>query len=403
MQLFKKIVKTNGRIRIYFLGLQIFSGKIAKKNQGSILKNVFRTNFSKNVLLSYIITPFLETKHQKHTNIWECYTAAEIFKDLGYNVDVIDFRSDTPIKVENYSICYGFGVPYEKFLTNKNILSIMYGTGCSLLYSNKASLQKLSEFYKKTQIMAFSSTRYMEHDVYKSLFLSDLIIPLGNQFTAETYKIKGGCENIQNLPCFYYNNYGIDAAQKNFANIKQNFLWFGSSGLLHKGLDLLLNIFSRRKDIHLYICGTNKNEIEFNTYYEKALTNQIENIHNFGFIDLSSPQFKEIIVNCAACIFPSISEGGSPALLTVMGNGGLIPIASQACGVNISEYGFEFEKINEETIEAKINEFLQLSNDKLQQLSQQIQKETQQQYSYDNYKNNLRKIISEFVKKNEKH
>lgn len=395
MQIFKKIVKANGRVKIYFLGILIFSGKISKKNQASVLKNVFHTNFPKKVLLSYIISPFIEQKHQRHTNILECYTAAEIFKELGYNVDVVDFQSDIKMDVSQYDICYGFGVTYNKLLENKNVISIMYGTGCSLLYSNRVSLHKLSEFYNKTKLMAYSSIRYLPQEAYKALFLSDLIIPLGNKFTAETYKIEGGCSNIKNLPCFYYNDYAIDAENKDFAQIKKNFLWFGSTGLLHKGLDLLIEIFSRRDDIHLYICGANKNEVEFFDYYAKALNNHIQNIHNLGFVDLNSSKFKEVMNNCVACLFPSLSEGGSPSMLTVMGNGGLIPIASQAAGVDISHYGFEFEKIDEKHIEEKINRIIQLSDEKLQELSVKIQKETQQKYTYDNYKNNLKKIISE--------
>ena len=42
---------------------------------------------------------------------------------------------------------------------------------------------------------------------------------------------------------------------------------------------------------------------------------------------------------CAFVVHPSISEGGSPSVLNVVANGGLIPVCSKACGVDLPEDG----------------------------------------------------------------
>ena len=40
-------------------------------------------------------------------------------------------------------------------------------------------------------------------------------------------------------------------------------------------------------------------------------------------------KFEEILLSCSFAIFPSCSEGGCPSTLTVIGNGGLIPIITK--------------------------------------------------------------------------
>lgn len=96
---------------------------------------------------------------------------------------------------------------------------------------------------------------------------------------------------------------------KNYKDAKKHFLWFGSSRLIHKGLDLLLEIFKELPDLHLHVCGPINNELKFKDIYYEELYNT-KNIHTYGFINIQSKSFKGIINKCAFIIFPSCSEGG---------------------------------------------------------------------------------------------
>lgn len=100
---------------------------------------------------------------------------------------------------------------------------------------------------------------------------------------------------------------------------------------------------------------------------------------------------------CVSVVFPSVSEGGAPSVLTVMGNGGLIPIISKASGLDINKYGFEFDSINKDTLGKNIDKLLSYTDDELKNLSVQIQNETRERYTYTNYKNNLKKLIIDSI------
>ena len=366
-----------------------------KKRKEIILKNVINGNFAKKVLISYIRSPFEIGVQKTHSNFLECYTAAKIFDKLGFCVDVIEYTDDiNTSEIENYNIVYGFGKAFEKSLYYPNIKSIFYGTGCATNFSNKESIKRVREFYKKTGLVANDSARYYAYDNSTSLTFSNLIIPLGNQFVANTYKLENTEQNIQSLNAFYYDTYNIPIENKDYSCIKRNFLWFGSSGALHKGLDLVIEVFKRRNDINLFICGLNPSEKVFYDYYEDVLSGKYTNINNCGFVNIESSEFKKIMNNTSAVIFPSVSEGGAVAILNVMANGGLVPIISEACGLNVENYGFQFSEISEAAIENKINEFLELSCEEIKNLSRDVKNNTRAIYSYENYKKNLETIIT---------
>ncbi len=40
-------------------------------------------------------------------------------------------------------------------------------------------------------------------------------------------------------------------------------MWFGSGGMIHKGLDLVLEVFARMQEYHLHICGPVHHEEDF--------------------------------------------------------------------------------------------------------------------------------------------
>jgi len=50
---------------------------------------------------------------------------------------------------------------------------------------------------------------------------------------------------------------------KNYAQTRNNFLWLGTDAFVHKGLDLLIDVFSKRDDVVLHICGITKKQANF--------------------------------------------------------------------------------------------------------------------------------------------
>lgn len=368
------------------------------------IKNVFRTNHDKRVLISYITAPFINSLRNKktdlsvrHTNFFECLTAVQIFDSLGYIVDVITLNAKKKIDFSKYDVVYGMSINFEKsFDTQKKIKRIFYGTGCNPNWANNESLKKVRSFHDKTNIWAFSSARNCIDVIDKQLTLSDHIIVLGNDFTKQTYSMfDDKKERFSNLNCFFYNNPNIDIDKRDFATARKHLLWFGSAGALHKGLDLSIELALRHPDYVLHICGSNHGaEKEFWSYYE-PIVKKSENIIDYGFVDLKSDDFHALMQQCAFAIFPSVSEGGSPALLTVMGNAGLIPLTSVRTGLDLPDYipVLPEDKNELPEYERLLAYWETIPDTTLKTYSISLQKTISEKYSYENYKNNLADII----------
>jgi len=375
--------------------------KITQENAG-FLKNVFNTNFSKNVLISYILTPFVSVISYSHTNVMECYTAAEVFQKIGFNVDVVDFMDGRNIDYNFYDVVYGFGYPFENAFYSdcaEKIKKIFYSTGACPFYSNKNTALKILDFYIEKDKIIPQSGRLLYQFWSMQSIMPDLNVCLGNQFVANTYLEINPYLNIKSLSIFFFDVYDIDLAKKNYKEAKKNFLWFGSSGLLHKGLDILIDIFSERNDVFLHICGASKTEKKFFNFYQ-AIIDKSDNIVEYGFVDINSDNYNKLMNLCGFVIYPSISEGGAAAVVNVMANGGLIPIISKSSGLDVEEYGYVFDDIEKDVILKKIDEALELTEEELYLKSLKTKSNVRDNYSYQNYKNILKEILFNEVQNN---
>jgi hypothetical protein len=391
-------------VRILKKAIQIVEKKeqIVFVKEETILQNVFNSDFEKKALISYLKKPFLEELKYDHTNYLECYTAAEVFHELGYSVDVIDLMEEKfQINYSDYKVIYGLGFALENAFLSENaeqIIKIFYSTGYNPFFSYKASLLQVQNFHFKNKKLIPQSSRVQSLFWAQQYILSDLVIALGNNLVAKSYVDTNPKINVVPVPAFYFDIYDINIDKKNFENSKKHFLWFGSSGLLHKGLDILIDIFEKRKDIYLHICGADKNEKKFWEFYNPILR-RCDNISEYGFISLQSDKFKELMGQCAFSIFPSASEGGSPALLNVMANGGLIPIATKTIGVDIFDLGYEIEDLSESCILREIEKAMLLNPVLLKEKAINVKSIVRNSYTYAKYKSALKNVISKQLEK----
>lgn len=380
----------------------LFGFRIRKnfKIQKLFLKNVFKSNFKKHVLLAYITDPFTIGLNYTHSNLMECFTAAEIFNALGYTVDVVDFNLNKQINYSKYDIIYGMGHVLEnsfKYTKNKNIIRIFYATGCNTIYSNIATTLRVREFGMERGKLLLNSSRLTQFSQHAQTLLSEAVIVLGNDDNFQTYLMyDSDKKRYHKINAFYYDVYDINISIKDFSKAKKHFLWFGSSGLVHKGLDILLELFSKNDHIILHICGANKREKEFFEYYDDILSKS-NNIINHGFVNIESSEFKSIMDTCAFVIFPSVSEGGSPAILNTIANGGLIPIITKLTGLDLNNYGWVIDRAEINLVQHAINESLKLDENELKDKSKKIKTHVRSLYTLKNYKENLELIIKKIL------
>jgi len=130
--------------------------------------------------------------------------------------------------------------------------------------------------------------------------------------------------------------------------------------LIHKGLDLLLEVFKDSPDLHLHVCGPIDDEPEFKACFYDELYKR-KNIHTYGFIDLRSDVFDYLMKTCAFVIFPSCSEGGAASVVNVMGNGGLVPVVTRESSVSINDYGIEINDCKAEEVAQAVRKANQLT------------------------------------------
>jgi len=368
----------------------------------SIMPNCFHSDYDKKVLLSYIKEPFKNPDEisKRHTNLTECYTIAKIFDKLGFRIDCIESTSSLKVNFENYDVFLGIGTNIfpSSFFCLKNIIRIYYSPGAHPMYASIGSSMRIREVYNNTKKWMISSYLYggPKNWCY-SVLLTDHVIVVGNDFVKENYtKWDKQYTRYSNLNLFYFNCFLPDLNNKVFFKSQKNFLWFGSRGLIHKGLDICMDIFLKRDDITLHICGAPHKETEFWSYYAPLIKN-CRNIIDHGFVDIESGEFAEILSQCAFVVNPSVSEGGAGALLNVIANGGLFPIYSKATGVDFDNNGIEVDEISIDSFERAIDSALNITIEDLKQKSITLNKYVRELYTLENYEINMERIIKKIL------
>lgn len=325
------------------------------------IKNYFGTKYGKNALLSYIVYPFTRSQSLAHTNYFEAISHAEALKKLGYNVDVIDYEFTGDVDFSRYEVMIGFGDAFRKYFESgvDNVKTIYYGTGMHVCYANNATLKRVKDVYRKKGKWLCKSSRFVEKTWTHQTALVDGMVVLGNSVSKQSYaRFYDGIIHVIPAPIYkVFDAYEI-LKSRNLEKHK-SFLWFGSSGLIHKGLDLVLDLFAKRPDLTLHVCGPIKNEPDFLSVYDKEL-NGTKNILNHDFVDISSEMFKEILLDCSFVISPSCSEGGAAGTLTAIGNGALIPVITKETTITTGNEIW-INELTPDGVEEAVNKAMALS------------------------------------------
>ena len=380
------------RIKV-FIKKNFISSKY-KIEEVKILFNVFNKKYLKKALVSYIIQPFVLGVEGGHTNSLECYTACKILDELGYVVDVVDYDFAIPNSEYNkYSIIYGFGFSLENSFSidyENKIKKIVYGTGCDTVFCNKASFDRVKDFFYRTKKLCVSSARFAELSWRKQIIFSDLIIALGNDFVKGTY-IQQTDAKVESINLFFKNVPALNISKKNYSSAKNKFLWWGSAGAIHKGLDLLIESFSQINYAELYICGYTP-EYPFNEYFEENISKH-DNIYNMGFVKIGSTSYHELMNKCASVIFPSVSEGGAAGIIQLACAAGIIPIIPVNVGIDIPFPELMIKEFNVHSIINCISTFLGYEDSKVEEMSSKLQEDMVVKHSYDQYFYRLKHLI----------
>jgi hypothetical protein len=321
------------------------------------------------VLLSYLPYALLYDADDKffegHTNKWECREIARIFQAAGYEVDAIHYNNSKFRPRKKYNILIDIDTNLQRLapLLPTDCKKILHLTGSYSLYQNAAEQQRIKNLQQRRPNITYTAKRQIKNPKLseKSLELADYCSLIGTPHTLQTYPKK--YHSKINLVAVTASVMDRIKSAEEFVPAEKEFVWFAGGGAVHKGLDLLLEVFSCQPQFILNIVGGLAEELDFLKIYDKEL--HLPNIRYHGPLNPNSEEFCAVAKKCFCFINPSCSESISTAAATCL-TYGLYPLVSRDTGIALPENcGRYLETCSLTEIKKNIREIHNLSDAEL--------------------------------------
>lgn len=360
--------------------------KVRKYNMVLNINKDF-TRKQKKVLIIYVHNMFIsDFKEVYHSQIYEATQIVKAFINRGYEIDVVNVNEDNAfdiIKCKQYDIVFGLGeLFYKMSLINSQAIKILYLTENHPEFSYKKESERV-DYYNKRNHKKETISRTNLYFKNKYFDICNYVIAMGNIDELENREMK-----------FYrISPTGLLNSKFEYQSVreesKKNFLWFGSDGAIHKGLDILYEVFSNRTDVNLYICGLNKIE-------KKRLgIKKRKNIFVFNKIDVKSDFFIELCKKCCWIIYPSCSEAMSTSVLTCMLHG-LIPIVIKENGFEkLEDNAYFLKEYKVDYIEKFITDISAKTVSEIEEKRIKMYKFAREKFVLDKFNHDFNKILDE--------
>jgi glycosyltransferase involved in cell wall biosynthesis len=289
------------------------------------------------VLIAYQVDGFFGDEISlAHTQDWESVAMAETWAELGFRVDVVwnGNLGFMPTKKYDYFVAARMALEPIGARLNPDCIKILHADTAHWLYSNAATHRRALEFQRRKGV---TPRKLLLIDQNRAVEEADFVTMLGNAFTESTYAYAG--KKIRSVPISTLREFDRPRG-KDFQACRTRFVWFGSRGSVHKGLDRVLEAFARSPELHLTVMGP-INDPDFLDAYRKDLFDS-PNVETLGWVDLSGPDFPRVAGRTVALVFPSCAEGQSGSVVQCL-HAGLIPIVSRESGVDVPGFGITLE------------------------------------------------------------
>lgn len=368
--------------------------RIFKKNKNRhILYSLFNRKW---VYVSYISDVYYNRKNksfmQSHQNRREALIIGKTFHSLGYNVKVACCSEPQECDNRQYDIIFGLE---PNFLTmskrNPQALKIYYATGSYWKHQRAMVINRTDLFNKEHGTQLPYARLVIAHD---SCEMADVIFQIGSSFTIRTYppELQNKIKIINQSSNFFQE---CDLKHKLQSVSIKDFLWFGSSGSLLKGLDLVLEYFIVHPQYNLHVVGTIDNE--FMDYYQNRVAG-CRNITFHGYLSTASEEFMHLAYLCSFNIFPSGSEGCPGSVIALM-QMGVVPIASRWGAVEqIEHYGYLLPELSVEAISEAMEWATTLPREKFHKLIKENISYSKHTWNLERFENEFRSLLQEAIK-----
>jgi glycosyltransferase involved in cell wall biosynthesis len=280
-----------------------------------------------------------------HNNVGEARAMRETLLGLGFAVDAISHARTRFRPRHRYDLFVGTRQNFARIAAtlNPDCIRVVHLDTAHWLVNNAAIFARELALRDRRGV-AIDSHKFVQ--INRAIETADYATLLGNDFDFDSYAFAG-------KPVFQVPNPSPVAypwfEDKDFAAARGRFLWIGSQGLVHKGLDLVLEAFARRPGLHLTVCGPIDRDPAFEAAFRRELY-ETPNIETLGWVDIASPAFAALVRRTAALVYPSAAEACCGTVVNSM-QAGLIPIVGVGAGVDVDpDFGMVLGELSVEAV-----------------------------------------------------
>lgn len=331
------------------------------------------------MLLSYSTQVYLrllegQPLDRRHISAWHNFHIARTFLDLGFEVDVISFADDQFVPDGTYDVMVDV-------MSNLGRLAGRLGSGCTKFLHPAGAHWTVNNARSYARHLALAQRRGVALTPERlltpndSVECADYVTARGGEFGNSTFAYsRAPVLAIPQLTPAAIS----DFIPRDISSCRGRFVWLGGYGVVHKGLDLLLEAFSGLENCHLTVCGDVSSEPRFEAVYRRELY-ELPNVRTVGWIDTMSDEFKSICADAIGVIVPSASELGCGSVIAGMMNG-LIPIVTPSTDIDVEGIGFRIESESVEGVRSAVRGIAAQTDQALAELSRKAWEAVAQRY-----------------------
>lgn len=318
----------------------------------------------------------------------------KVLIDMNFSIDICDCNDKHAIvqlSGKQYDYILGFGKVYTELVKRGQCRqSILFITENNPEVVERKYKERVEYFRQRHPHLSITSAIVRKGYFDKEQFeISDDAIVISSEYNIHSMRSYFRSVYQINVNGLFNKTFQYDALH--IKKYRNSFVWFGSQGIIHKGLDVLVDAFRQLPECTLNIYGIPLSEIKI----IKPLLTQNIRVHSPVNV-LSDTFIEEVVRKNMFVLSASCSEGMMSGIATCMLYG-LIPIVSKETGYNSHSSILEFENCKLENVISKIQEVQQYDLEKVSKLSKDSYIYAQQHFTLECFRSRFSEIMNDIV------